>query len=226
MNKRPDWHKYFMQIAAVAATRATCNRKHVGACIVKNKRILSTGYNGSPEGLPHCDDAGHELREMGGRMSCVRTIHAEANALLQAARHGVEVAGASLYTTASPCYDCAKQILGAGIKALAYGEVYQSRYGLSDVVGELFKAGGVEVIHVPTFVEIPCVVEDCYAASPIAVPAVDLEKGGKIDISLCDQHAKLFGDFRGASATHGWDNRWSSLAGVMQVFQEWLKHPA
>ena len=146
---RPSWREYFLQIAKDVAVRSTCDRKNVGAVIVRDKQILSTGYNGSAKGQPHCDDpgVGHELKEMGGRMSCVRTVHAEANAIAQAARHGVAIGGATLYTTASPCYDCAKMIVNAGIKAVVFGEFYASRYGSSDDVPAFLRAADVEVVE-------------------------------------------------------------------------------
>ena len=121
MRPRVDWHRYFMNIAEQVATRSTCDRKHVGAVIVRDKTILSTGYNGSVRGMPHCDDAGHDLE--GGH--CVATVHAEANALIQAAKNGVVVDGAELYTTASPCWSCFKLIANVGIRTIYYGEFYR-----------------------------------------------------------------------------------------------------
>jgi dCMP deaminase len=126
MNDRVGWHEYFMNIARQAATRATCDRKHVGAVIVRNKTILSTGYNGSVRGMPHCDEVGHEM-ENG---HCVATIHAEANALIQAARNGVNIDGAELYTTASPCWSCFKLVTNAGIRRIYYGEFYRDEKSL------------------------------------------------------------------------------------------------
>lgn len=143
---RTDWDEYFMNIAEVAATRATCDRKHVGAVIVVNKTVVSTGYNGSPRGMPHCDDVGHEMKEMGGRQSCVRTVHGEANALAQAARTGARVEGGTLYTTASPCYDCLKLIINAGIARIVCKEFYSSRYGMSAEMAAFAKAAGVELV--------------------------------------------------------------------------------
>ena len=96
MSIRVDWHTYFMNIARQAATRATCERKHVGAVIVRDKTILSTGYNGSIRGMPHCDDIGHMIENT----HCVATVHAEANAIIQAARHGTRIDGAVLDITA------------------------------------------------------------------------------------------------------------------------------
>jgi dCMP deaminase len=118
---RVDWHQYFMNIADEVATRSTSDRKHVGAVIVRDKTILSTGYNGSVRGLPHCDDVGHMMEDN----HCVATIHAEANALIQAARNGVRVDGADIYVTASPCWHCFKMVSNAGIKSIYYGEFYR-----------------------------------------------------------------------------------------------------
>jgi dCMP deaminase len=121
MSDRVGWHEYFMGIATQAATRSTCDRKHVGAVIVRDRTILSTGYNGSIRGMPHCDEAGHDME--GGH--CVGTIHAEANAIIQAAKNGVRIEGAELYTTASPCWSCFKLIANSGIRRIYYGEFYR-----------------------------------------------------------------------------------------------------
>jgi len=118
---RADWDSYFMQIAQVVSSRATCDRKHVGALLVRDRIILSTGYNGSIRGMPHCDDVGH-MMESG---HCVATIHAEANAILQAARNGVRIEGADMYTTASPCWPCFKLIANTGIRRIIFGEFYR-----------------------------------------------------------------------------------------------------
>lgn len=118
---RQSWDEYFMRIAFQVATRATCDRMHVGAVIVRDRMILSTGYNGSIRGLPHCDEAGH-MMENG---HCVGTVHAEANAIIQAARNGVRIDGADIYTTASPCWNCFKLIANAGIRRIAYGQFYR-----------------------------------------------------------------------------------------------------
>jgi len=115
-----------MNIAHEAATRSTCDRKHVGAVIVRDRTILSTGYNGSIRGMPHCDEVGHEME--GGH--CVGTIHAEANAIIQAARNGVNINGAELYTTASPCWNCFKLIANSGIHRIYYGEFYRDERSL------------------------------------------------------------------------------------------------
>jgi dCMP deaminase len=118
---RVDWHQYFMNIAGEVATRSTCDRKHVGAVIVRDKTILSTGYNGSVRGLPHCDDIGHMMQDG----HCVATIHAEANAIIQSAKNGVRLDGADIYITASPCWNCFKMVSNAGIKNIYYGEFYR-----------------------------------------------------------------------------------------------------
>ena len=110
-----------MGIAHQAATRATCLRKKVGAVIVRDRTVLSTGYNGSIRGLPHCEDEGCVVEDG----HCITTVHAEANAILQAAKNGVSVDGAELYTTASPCWNCFKLIANAGIRTIYYGEFYR-----------------------------------------------------------------------------------------------------
>ncbi len=110
-----------MNIAREVSTRATCDRKHVGAVIVRDRSILATGYNGSLTGLPHCDEEGHLMEEG----HCVRTVHAEANAIVQAARNGVRIEGASIYVTASPCWGCFRLIVNAGIKRIVFGEFYR-----------------------------------------------------------------------------------------------------
>ena len=128
-----------MSIALQVATRATCDRKHVGAIIVRDRFILSTGYNGSIPGLGHCDNIGH-LMEDG---HCVRTIHAEANAICQSARNGARVGGATLYVTASPCFSCFKLCASAGIVAIVYGEFYRDQR-----VFDFAKEAGIELRHV------------------------------------------------------------------------------
>ncbi len=120
---RSSWDEYFMNIAREVATRATCDRKHVGAVIVRDKTILATGYNGSLRGLPHCDEEGH-LMEDG---HCVRTVHAEANAILQSAKHGVRIEAGYIYTTASPCFPCFKLIANAGLTRIVFGEFYRDQ---------------------------------------------------------------------------------------------------
>jgi dCMP deaminase len=121
MTSRADWDVYFMNIARQVATRSTCDRKHVGAVIVRDRTILSTGYNGSIRGSVHCDEVGHLLENS----HCVRTVHAEANAVAQAARNGVRIDGAEIYVTASPCWNCFKLLANAGVRKIYYGEFYR-----------------------------------------------------------------------------------------------------
>jgi dCMP deaminase len=121
MSARVTWDDYFMRIAKEVSSRATCDRKHVGAVVVRDKSILATGYNGSIRGLPHCDEEGH-LMEDG---HCVRTIHAEANAIIHAARHGVRIDAGTIYVTASPCWPCFRMIANAGLVRIVYGEFYR-----------------------------------------------------------------------------------------------------
>ncbi|MBS3131213.1 dCMP deaminase family protein [Candidatus Woesearchaeota archaeon] len=136
---RVSWEEYFMNIAKQVATRSTCDRKHVGALIVRNKTILSTGYNGSIRGIPHCDEVGH-MMENG---HCVATIHAEANAVLQAARNGVMIESSEVYITASPCWICFKMLANAGIKKIYYGEFYRD-----DKIFDVAKKIGIELVHI------------------------------------------------------------------------------
>ncbi len=122
-----------MSIAREVATRSTCDRKHVGAVIVRDRMILATGYNGSIRGLSHCDDDGHMMEDG----HCVRTVHAEANAIVQAARNGVRVDQGDIYITASPCFGCFKLIANAGLRRIVYGEFYRDNriYRLSEQLG-------------------------------------------------------------------------------------------
>ena len=132
MSRRVDWHTYFMNLARQASTRSTCERKHVGAVIVRDKTVLSTGYNGSIRGMPHCDDVGH-MMENG---HCVATVHAEANAIIQAATNGVRIDCSQIYTTASPCWNCFKLIANAGIRTVYFGEFYRDELSV-DVARKL-----------------------------------------------------------------------------------------
>ncbi|PKO14512.1 deaminase [candidate division BRC1 bacterium HGW-BRC1-1] len=136
---RRDWPHYFMSIAREVSTRSTCGRKNVGALIVRDKNILSTGYNGSIRGMPHCDEVGHDMRDG----HCVRTVHAEANAIIQAARHGVRIDAADIYTTASPCWECFKLIINAGIIRIYYGEFYREEKSFA-IAQEL----GIELVQI------------------------------------------------------------------------------
>lgn len=122
--RRPTWDEYFIAMARLAATRATCPRRRVGAVLVRDHRVLATGYNGSVRGAPHCDDVGCLLVNQNGRESCVRTVHAELNAILQCAMNGVDSAGATLYCTDFPCVSCAKALVQSGIKCIIYLSEY------------------------------------------------------------------------------------------------------
>lgn len=126
ISRRPPTDVYFMNIAQVVATRATCDRKHVGAVIVRDRRIIATGYNGSPPGLPHCDDVGHDLVITNGKENCVRTVHAEMNAVAQAALYGVSIKDADIYTNTYPCWNCAKALLSGGIKTVYVDKDYNN----------------------------------------------------------------------------------------------------
>jgi dCMP deaminase len=121
---RPSWDDYFMGIAKIVATRGTCGRLQVGAVLVKDHRIIATGYNGAPPGMPHCDgEEGHQMEHD----HCIRTVHAEENSILQAAvMGGMSTVGATLYTTHSPCHHCFKAVAVAGVKRIVAGADYQS----------------------------------------------------------------------------------------------------
>ena len=136
MSKRVGWSTYFMNIAKEVSTRSTCDRKHVGAVIVRDKTILSTGYNGSIKGLQHCDEIGHEMVDG----HCVRTTHAEANAIVQAAKNGVSINNAEMYVTASPCYNCFKLIANSGINTIYYDEFYRD-----DIIIQYAVEAGIEL---------------------------------------------------------------------------------
>ena len=146
--ERPSLDEYFMEIAKVVAKRSTCLRQKVGAVIVKDKRILATGYNGAPSGLPHCDEVGCMRQKLGvpsgERQELCRGVHAEQNAIIQAAKFGISVDGATLYSTHCPCIVCAKIIINAGIKRVVYGRDYADKNGL-----ELLKEAGIEVVYFP-----------------------------------------------------------------------------
>lgn len=131
-----------MSNAYLISTRATCDRKKVGAVLVKDRRIIATGYNGAASKMPDCDSVGHELKNIDGRDSCVRTLHAESNAIDHAgalAKHSI------LYTTVIPCYDCAKRIVNAGVTAVYYAEYYASRN--TELVVDYFRNSICSLIH-------------------------------------------------------------------------------
>ncbi|MBP9676757.1 MAG: cytidine/deoxycytidylate deaminase family protein [Anaerolineaceae bacterium] len=134
---RPEWDAYFMKIAYAVSERSTCDRAFVGSLLVLDKRILTTGFNGSPKGQPHCDEVGHLLVEG----HCVRTIHAETNAIIQAALHGVSTRGATCYVTHFPCIACTKALINAGITRL----VYDVAYRIDDNALEFLRQAEVEI---------------------------------------------------------------------------------
>ena len=138
-DKRPSWNQYFASITRMVATRSTCLRRHVGAVLVKEKRILSTGYNGAPAGLKHCIEVGC-LREeasipSGTRHELCRALHAEQNAIVQAAYHGISIAGSTLYCTNKPCVICAKMLINVGAERVVYGQGYPDKLS-SEMVAE------------------------------------------------------------------------------------------
>ena len=144
-NERPSWAQYFMEITVLVAKRSTCVRRSVGAIIVKDKRVLSTGYNGAPSSVAHCSQTGCMRQQMniasGERHELCRGIHAEQNAIIQAALHGVSIKEASLFCTNLPCSICAKMIINAGIKEIYYLS------GYADAMSqEMLNEAGVELI--------------------------------------------------------------------------------
>ena len=143
--QRPSWDLYFLQLARQAATRSTCLRRQVGAVLVRDRRILATGYNGSPRGVAHCLDIGC-LRDQlaipsGERQELCRAIHAEQNAIIQAAVHGVAIEGATLYCTLQPCVLCAKMLINCGVREIHYGEGYPDELSQG-----MFEEAGVVVV--------------------------------------------------------------------------------
>ncbi len=147
---RPSWDEYFMEVMEAISKRATCDRGRSGCVIVKNKQILVTGYVGSPMGLPHCDEVGHQMKKMlneDGSVSehCVRTVHAEQNAVCQAAKLGVSIDGATVYCRMTPCRVCAMLLINCGIKRV----VCERRYHAGAESEEMFKKVGIdlEFIH-------------------------------------------------------------------------------
>jgi dCMP deaminase len=152
--KRPSWDEYFIKLVDEIAKRATCDRGKSGCLIVKDKRILCSGYVGSPPGFPHCDEAGHLLKKVindDGSISrhCVRTIHAEQNAICQAAKYGIPLEGTTLYCTMEPCRVCAMLIISVGVKKV----VAKKKYHAAQDTRDLFKKAGVELIVMEDEVE-------------------------------------------------------------------------
>jgi dCMP deaminase len=144
--QRPSWDQYFMDITRLVATRSTCMRRQVGAVLVKDRNILATGYNGVPSGISHCESTGC-LRERlkvpsGERHELCRGLHAEQNAIIQAARHGINIDGSTLYCTTMPCIICTKMLINAGITKVVYGEGYAD-----ELAREMISETGIIVIH-------------------------------------------------------------------------------
>lgn len=145
--KRPEWDEYFLQIVDEVSKRATCDRGRNGCIIVKDKRIVSTGYVGAPSGLNHCDEIGHLIKEVydekgDKKRHCVRTTHAEQNAIAQAARFGVSIDGGTLYGKMEPCLDCTKILINSGIKRI----VVQKKYHAAEMSRKFLKDAGVELV--------------------------------------------------------------------------------
>ena len=136
---RPDWDSYFMKIAYAVSERSTCDRAYVGCVLVRDKRILTTGFNGSPAGQSHCDEIGHLLVDG----HCMRTIHAETNAIIQAAVHGVSSRDSTCYVTHFPCINCSKALINAGIARL----VYHVAYRIDDNAMDFLRAADIEIVH-------------------------------------------------------------------------------
>lgn len=152
--KRPSWDEYFIGMANYVGTRGTCDRGRSGCVIVKDKRVVSTGYVGSPPGLPHCDDVGHDMHtvinEDGTKSQhCIRTSHAEQNAMIQAARFGVAIEAGTMYCKMVPCHVCAKQAVSAGIKRI----VAQMDYHAGDRTKGILKKAGVKLEIINKIVE-------------------------------------------------------------------------
>lgn len=145
-NSRPSWDEYFINIAKVVGTRSTCDRGKTGSVITRNKHILVTGYAGAPRGLPHCDEAGHQLKTIRHEdghetQHCLRTAHAEQNALIQAARIGVSVEDSTVYCSMTPCAACAKMLINAGVVRI----VCAKRYHAGEESEEMFRRVGIEL---------------------------------------------------------------------------------
>jgi len=154
MSHRPDWDEYFLDLTDHVGTRATCDRGRSGAVIVKDTRVLATGYVGAPPGLPHCDDAGHLMKKVidedgTTREHCVRTVHAEQNALAQAARYGIAVEGATLYTRMEPCRVCAMLVISVGIARV----VCRRRYHAATETREMFRLSNTELVVIENELE-------------------------------------------------------------------------
>jgi dCMP deaminase len=147
-HKRPSWDEYFMELADTASKRATCDRGRSGCVVVRDKQVLVTGYVGSPIGMEHCDDVGHLMKKVthdDGTVTehCMRTVHAEQNALAQAARRGVSLEGSTIYCRMTPCRTCAMLIINSGIKRV----VCEQKYHAGGESVDMFKQSGIELEH-------------------------------------------------------------------------------
>ncbi|ACF45873.1 MAG: dCMP deaminase family protein [Prosthecochloris sp.] len=145
---RLGWHEYFMSVAHLIAKRATCTRGHIGAVVVRDNNILSTGYNGAPSGLPHCNETNCKIYRSvhpDGTVeeNCVNTIHAEINAIAQAAKHGVSIKDADIYITASPCIHCLKVLINVGIRTIYYDKPYKIEH-----ISELLRLSGIRLVQI------------------------------------------------------------------------------
>ena len=145
---RPSWDDYFLELADAASRRATCDRGKSGCVIVRDKQVLATGYVGSPAGLPHCDDVGHLMKKViqeNGEISehCLRTVHAEQNAICHAAKRGISIEGATVYTRMTPCRTCAMLLINCGIRKV----VCERKYQLSKESEQLFAEAGIELVY-------------------------------------------------------------------------------
>ncbi|MGH7250159.1 MAG: deoxycytidylate deaminase, partial [Minisyncoccia bacterium] len=141
-----SWDEYFLQMSELVSSRGTCDRAYVGAVIVKGRRLLATGYNGAPMGLPHCSEVGHEMHRVVGEDGiisehCIRTTHAEMNAIANAARFGVSIEEATMYCTYTPCYACAKVLINSGVQRF----VAMNDYHASSRTKEVFKEAGLKL---------------------------------------------------------------------------------
>jgi dCMP deaminase len=146
MSTRPTWDEYFLEMAHVIASRATCLRRRVGAVVVRDRRILATGYNGAPAGLPHCAEVGCRRAELGiasgQRQELCRGLHAEQNAIIQGALHGVSLRDSTLYCTTQPCVICAKMLINAGVGRIVYEGEYADQLSL-----EMLEQAGIELVR-------------------------------------------------------------------------------
>jgi len=146
--KRLSWDEYFLGLAEAASKRATCNRGKSGCVIVRDRQVLATGYVGSPAGLPHCDEVGHLMKKViqeNGKITehCLRTVHSEQNAICQAAKRGIAIAGATVYTRMTPCRTCAMLLINCGVERI----VCERKYQLSEETENMFAEAGVKLVY-------------------------------------------------------------------------------